>query len=66
MPALETAMRQAIHRLGVLIGSEPKALLAELSVEGALPPVPPEVPLVPLCIARCEALLWQTLQFHIQ
>ncbi len=44
IPPLETAVKQSIHQLGVLIGAEPETLLQELSQPGPLPPVPPEVP----------------------
>lgn len=44
VPALESSMRQAIHRLGALLGKEPGALLAELSKEAPIPVVPPEAP----------------------
>ncbi|MDQ7838975.1 MAG: efflux transporter outer membrane subunit [Thermodesulfobacteriota bacterium] len=43
-PALESSIRQAIHRLGVLLGQEPGALLAELLKEAPIPTTPPEVP----------------------
>jgi NodT family efflux transporter outer membrane factor (OMF) lipoprotein len=43
-PVLERRTRQAVYRLGVLIGQEPAALAAELEVPGSIPPVPPEVP----------------------
>jgi outer membrane protein, multidrug efflux system len=45
VPPLEISVRQAIHRLAVLLGLEPEALLGELLREGAIPPVPPEVPI---------------------
>jgi multidrug efflux system outer membrane protein len=44
VPALETAVKRAIHRLGVLLGQEPGVLLAELSTEAPIPPTPPDVP----------------------
>jgi multidrug efflux system outer membrane protein len=44
VPALETAVKRAIHRLGVLLGQEPGVLLGELSAEAPIPPPPPEVP----------------------
>ncbi len=44
IPPLETAVKQSIHQLGVLIGAEPEVLLEELSPPGPLPPQPPEVP----------------------
>jgi multidrug efflux system outer membrane protein len=45
VPPLEISVRQAIHRLAVLLGLEPEALLGELLREGSIPPVPPEVPI---------------------
>ena len=45
IPPLETTVKQSIHQLGVLIGSEPDALLQELSPPGPLPPEPPDVPI---------------------
>lgn len=44
VPLLETAGQLAIHRLGVLSGTTPGALLEELSPVGVLSNVPPEVP----------------------
>jgi NodT family efflux transporter outer membrane factor (OMF) lipoprotein len=44
IPTLERSAKQAIHRLGVLLGQEPGALLSELSPEAPIPPTPPEVP----------------------
>ncbi len=44
IPALETAVRQTIHNLGVLLGREPAALLQELSPEAAVPAAPPAIP----------------------
>ncbi len=44
IPLLETAWRQSTHRLGVLLGQEPGALLAELAESRPVPAVPPEVP----------------------
>ena len=45
-PILEILRHQATFRLGVLLGQEPEALLAELEAPRALPSAPPEVPLV--------------------
>jgi multidrug efflux system outer membrane protein len=45
VPPLEISVRQAVHRLGVLLGLQPEALLQELLKEGSIPPVPPEVPI---------------------
>jgi multidrug efflux system outer membrane protein len=44
IPPLETSLKQGIHRLGVLLGQEPGALLAELSTTAPIPAVPPQVP----------------------
>lgn len=44
IPSIETAERQAIYNLSVLLGQEPGALLEELSHGGPLPLAPPEVP----------------------
>jgi len=44
VPQLETAEVQTIHRLSVLLGEEPGALLAELTERKPLPTVPPAVP----------------------
>lgn len=44
IPSLERAVREAIHRLGVLAGLPPTALLAELTGESALLSQPAEIP----------------------
>jgi outer membrane protein, multidrug efflux system len=44
-PVLQRLARQAVYRLGVLLGKEPGALASELETPGAIPPVPPDVPL---------------------
>jgi NodT family efflux transporter outer membrane factor (OMF) lipoprotein len=44
IPALETSMKQSIHRLGVLLGQPPGTLLDELSTSEPMPAAPPEVP----------------------
>jgi multidrug efflux system outer membrane protein len=44
IPVLEASVRQAIHRLGVLLGLEPGALLEELLPATDIPPAPPAVP----------------------
>jgi len=44
IPPLEASARQAMYSLGVLLGREPAALLAELSPEKAIPGTPPAVP----------------------
>jgi NodT family efflux transporter outer membrane factor (OMF) lipoprotein len=43
IPTLESFLKQAAHRLAVLVGLEPGALSAELSGEGEIPALPPEV-----------------------
>ena len=43
-PVLERLMREAIYRLGVLVGKEPGALATVLETPKALPPVPPGSP----------------------
>jgi NodT family efflux transporter outer membrane factor (OMF) lipoprotein len=53
LPALQTAVRQSIHELGVLLGQDPDALSDELSAPQPIPPVPPEVPVgVPADLLR--------------
>ena len=44
VPALETLLHQGVHRLGVLLGREPGALVTELSADRPIPKAPPEVP----------------------
>jgi len=44
VPQFESASKKAIHRLGVLLGAGPGALLQELSDPSALPVAPPEIP----------------------
>jgi NodT family efflux transporter outer membrane factor (OMF) lipoprotein len=44
IPALESQRDQAAHRLAVLIGREPRALIAELGPAQPIPQGPPEVP----------------------
>ncbi len=44
LPTLETSLHQGMHRLGVLLGQEPGALMAELSTDRPIPAPPPEVP----------------------
>ena len=44
IPTLETGIQDYIHRLGVLLGQPPEALLAELSAPAPIPSGPPEVP----------------------
>lgn len=44
VPALETSFKEAAHRLGVLLGQPPGALLAELSKEAPIPDALPGVP----------------------
>jgi len=44
VPLLETGIQASIHRLGVLLGQPPGALLAELSQPAPIPAAPPQVP----------------------
>ena len=44
VPALETALQESIHRLAVLLGQQPGALLTELATEAPIPTKPPTVP----------------------
>jgi len=44
VPNLETTMKQAIHRLGVLLGQPPGTLLADLSTDKPIPATPPHIP----------------------
>jgi NodT family efflux transporter outer membrane factor (OMF) lipoprotein len=44
VPILETGIQDYIHRLGVLMGQPPEALVAELSEHAPIPSAPPEVP----------------------
>jgi NodT family efflux transporter outer membrane factor (OMF) lipoprotein len=43
IPTLESSLKQVSHRLDVLLGSEPGALWGDLSHEGEIPSLPPEV-----------------------
>jgi NodT family efflux transporter outer membrane factor (OMF) lipoprotein len=45
IPALESSIGEAIHRLSILLDQQPTALVAELSKQQPLPPVPDEVPI---------------------
>lgn len=45
IPVLESQVREAIHNLSQLLGSEPNSLLEELEAEGPIAPVPPQVPI---------------------
>ena len=44
IPPLDTALRQSVHRLGVLIGQPPGSLTGELSQPQPIPAPPPQVP----------------------
>lgn len=44
LPSLRTALQASIHRLGVLLGQDPGALLAELSARAPIPAAPATVP----------------------
>lgn len=43
LPPLTVGMRRATHRLAILMGQEPGALLAELSEASPIPGAPPEI-----------------------
>jgi len=43
-PSLERLAKQAVYRLGVLIGQDPGAVASELERPGIIPVAPPEVP----------------------
>jgi outer membrane protein, multidrug efflux system len=43
LPALESSLQQALHRLAVLLGQEPCALQGEIG-NAVVPPIPPGVP----------------------
>jgi NodT family efflux transporter outer membrane factor (OMF) lipoprotein len=45
IPQLESAARQSIYDLSILLGREPEALLAELSPIGEIPRIPSVVPI---------------------
>jgi outer membrane protein, multidrug efflux system len=45
IPLLQSAARQAIYALSVLIGREPGALVSDLSAIAVMPTVPPAVPI---------------------
>jgi NodT family efflux transporter outer membrane factor (OMF) lipoprotein len=44
VPVLESTIAASIHRIGVLLGREPEALMAELSQPAPIPAEPPMVP----------------------
>jgi NodT family efflux transporter outer membrane factor (OMF) lipoprotein len=44
IPPLRAQADAQIHKIGVLTGDSPEALIADLSPAGALPPSPPQVP----------------------
>ncbi|MDB5172788.1 MAG: transcriptional regulator, Fis family [Phycisphaerales bacterium] len=44
VPGLRTTALQSMHRLGVLLGQPPAALMEELSKASPIPPPPPTVP----------------------
>jgi multidrug efflux system outer membrane protein len=44
VPALESSLQASIHRVGVLLGQPPGALMAELSSASPVPAAPPKVP----------------------
>jgi NodT family efflux transporter outer membrane factor (OMF) lipoprotein len=44
VPSLETALQASVHRLGILLGQDPGALLGELSARAPIPAAPETVP----------------------
>jgi len=44
IPTLESALKQTIHQLGVLLGQTPESLLSELAKDAPIPANPPTVP----------------------
>ncbi len=44
VPTLENGLQVSIHRLGVLLGQQPGALLGELAATAPIPALPPAVP----------------------
>jgi outer membrane protein, multidrug efflux system len=44
LPKLDTELKQAIHRIGILTGQEPKALETQLTTGGEIPATKPMVP----------------------
>ncbi|HOI96573.1 MAG TPA: efflux transporter outer membrane subunit [Syntrophobacter fumaroxidans] len=44
IPILESSIRATIYSLSLLLAQHPAALLDELSADGPIPPIPPEVP----------------------
>src|SRR5262245_8521849 len=44
LPTMETALKQTVHRLDVLLGRHPGALIAELSADEPIPATPPTIP----------------------
>lgn len=44
IPAFEAGARQSLHALGVLVGRDPGALVAELSAAAPIPAAPAEIP----------------------
>jgi NodT family efflux transporter outer membrane factor (OMF) lipoprotein len=45
LPALNTSLKEGVHRLSVLIGREPGALVGELGADAPVPAPPPTVPI---------------------
>jgi multidrug efflux system outer membrane protein len=45
LPRLDTALQQAIHRIGILTGQEPKALEKQLMAGGGIPATKPMIPI---------------------
>jgi outer membrane protein, multidrug efflux system len=45
VPILESSIRQSMYRLALLIGQSPESLISELSKEGDIPFIPPQIPI---------------------
>jgi multidrug efflux system outer membrane protein len=45
LPQLDTALQQAVHRIGILAGQEPRALENQLMTSGDIPAAKPMVPI---------------------
>jgi outer membrane protein, multidrug efflux system len=44
VPTFENGLQASIHHIGVLLGQQPGALLAELATDAPIPATPPQVP----------------------
>ena len=56
LPTIDIALKANVHRLGVLLGQPPGALLEELAIEGPIPAARPPVPIgIPSDLLRRRA-----------